>query len=70
VLISALLARMRPQWQHQVLWAWNTAIEKTGGDLYSRALLAQINGGLMFLTLNRCSLSWPNTGSTVSRRLA
>jgi hypothetical protein len=53
-----------------VLWAWNTAIEKTGGDLYSRALLAQINGGLMFLTLNRCSLSWPNTGSTVSRRLA
>ena len=28
-----------------------TAIEKTGGYLYSRALLALINGGLMFLTL-------------------
>ena len=34
-----------------MLWAWNTAIEKAGGYLYSRALLALINGGLMFLTL-------------------
>jgi predicted PurR-regulated permease PerM len=34
-----------------VLWAYNTAMEKTGGYLYSRALLALINGGLMFLTL-------------------
>ena len=34
-----------------MLWAWTTAIEKTGGYLYSRALLALINGGLMFLTL-------------------
>jgi hypothetical protein len=29
----------------RALWAWTTAIEKTGGYLYSRALLALINGG-------------------------
>ena len=47
----ALLARMPPERQRRVLWAWNSAIEKTGGYLYSRGLLALINGGLMFLTL-------------------
>jgi predicted PurR-regulated permease PerM len=46
-----LLSRMPPERQRRVLWAWTTAIEKTGGYLYSRALLALINGGLMFLTL-------------------
>jgi predicted PurR-regulated permease PerM len=47
----ALLSRMPPERQRRVLWAWNTAIQKTGGYLYSRGLLALINGGLMFLTL-------------------
>jgi predicted PurR-regulated permease PerM len=47
----ALLARMPPERQRRVLWACNSAIEKTGGYLYSRGLLALINGGLMFLTL-------------------
>jgi predicted PurR-regulated permease PerM len=42
---------MPPERQRRVLWAWETAIDKTGGYLYSRALLALINGGLMFLTL-------------------
>jgi len=46
-----LLSRMPPERQRRVLWAYNTAMEKTGGYLYSRALLALINGGLMFLTL-------------------
>ena len=46
-----LCSRMPPERQRRVLWAWNTAIEKTGGYLYSRGLLALINGGLMFLTL-------------------
>lgn len=46
-----LCSRMPPERQRRALWAWNTAIEKTGGYLYSRALLALINGGLMFLTL-------------------
>jgi predicted PurR-regulated permease PerM len=47
----ALLSRMPPERQRAVLWAWDTAIQKTGGYLYSRGLLALINGGLMFLTL-------------------
>ena len=42
---------MRPERQRYALWAWNTAIQKTGGYLYSRGLLALINGALMFLTL-------------------
>jgi predicted PurR-regulated permease PerM len=46
-----LLSRMPPERQRDALWAWNTAIEKTGGYLYSRGLLALINGGLMFVTL-------------------
>jgi predicted PurR-regulated permease PerM len=46
-----LCSRLPPERQRRVLWAWNTAIEKTGGYLYSRGLLALINGGLMFLTL-------------------
>jgi predicted PurR-regulated permease PerM len=46
-----LCSRMPPERQRRVLWAYNTAMEKTGGYLYSRALLALINGGLMFLTL-------------------
>jgi len=46
-----LCSRMPPERQRRALWAWTTAIEKTGGYLYSRALLALINGGLMFLTL-------------------
>jgi predicted PurR-regulated permease PerM len=47
----ALLSRMPPQRQRHVLWACNTAIQKTGGYLYSRALLALINGTLLFVTL-------------------
>jgi predicted PurR-regulated permease PerM len=47
----ALLSRMPPDRQRRALWAWNTAIEKTGGYLYSRGLLALINGGLMYVTL-------------------
>jgi predicted PurR-regulated permease PerM len=46
-----LLSRMPPERQRRALWAWETAIDKTGGYLYSRALLALVNGGLMFLTL-------------------
>jgi predicted PurR-regulated permease PerM len=40
-----LCSRMPPKRQRRVLWAWNTAIEKTGGYLYSRGLLALINAG-------------------------
>ena len=47
----ALLSRMPPDRQRRLLFAWETAITKMGGYLYSRLLLALINGGLMYLTL-------------------
>jgi predicted PurR-regulated permease PerM len=47
----ALLSRMPPDRQARVLWTWEEAIKKTGGYLYSRGVLAAINGGLMFITL-------------------
>ena len=40
-----------PRRQREVLWAWETAIDKTGGYFYSRLLLAIINGSLMFVVL-------------------
>lgn len=39
----SLCSRMRPARQEQVLAAWDVAINKTGGYLYSRALLALIS---------------------------
>jgi len=33
------------------LWAWNVAIEKTGGYLYQRILLAVINSSLMLIVM-------------------
>ena len=47
----ALLSRMRPERQQRALFASETAIKMMGGYLYSRLLLAAINGGLMFITL-------------------
>jgi predicted PurR-regulated permease PerM len=46
-----LLSRLPPQRQERALFAWETAIRKVGGYLYSRLLLAAINGGLLFVTL-------------------
>ena len=42
---------MAPERQERVLFALETAIKKMGGYLYSRLLLAAINGLLMFVTL-------------------
>jgi predicted PurR-regulated permease PerM len=47
----ALLSRMPKERQERVLWAINEAVRKTGGYLYSRGLLAAINGSLLFVTL-------------------
>ena len=38
-----ICSRLRPDRQAQVLMAWNVAINKTGGYLYSRALLALVS---------------------------
>ncbi len=47
----ALLSRLPPERQRALLFAWETAIKKMGGYLYSRLLLALINGVLMYITL-------------------
>ena len=46
-----LLSFMNRRRQKKVLWVWETAIEKTGGYLYSRAILAIISAALMFAAL-------------------
>ena len=40
----AICSRLRPANQEHVLTAWEVAIEKTGGYIYSRALLAVFSG--------------------------
>jgi predicted PurR-regulated permease PerM len=40
----AICARLRPSMQSRVLQAWEVAIEKTGGYIYSRGLLAFFSG--------------------------
>ena len=47
----ALLVRMPKQRQEIALWTLNEAIRKTGGYLYSKGLLALINGSLLLVTL-------------------
>jgi predicted PurR-regulated permease PerM len=46
-----MCSRMRPDRQERYLFAFDTALKKMGGYLYSRLLLAAINGTLMFITL-------------------
>ncbi|MFI0481304.1 AI-2E family transporter [Actinomadura sp. 9N215] len=40
-----------PRRQRQVLWAWEIAVEKTGGYIYSRALLALISGVAHYIAM-------------------
>jgi predicted PurR-regulated permease PerM len=40
-----------PRWQEQVLSTWEVSITKTGGYLYSRALLAVMSGVATFIVL-------------------
>ena len=40
-----------PNRQHEILAAWNVAIDKTGGYLYSRLLLALVNAVATFIVL-------------------
>lgn len=47
----AVCSRMPPDRQREVLWAWEESVKKMGGYLYSRGLLAAINGFFMFVTL-------------------
>jgi predicted PurR-regulated permease PerM len=48
----AVCSLLRPERQRDVLWAWDVAIRKTGGYLYSRALLATVSGVATFVVLS------------------
>jgi predicted PurR-regulated permease PerM len=47
----AVCSMLPPRRQHEILAAWNVAIDKTGGYLYSRLLLALVNAGATFVVL-------------------
>jgi predicted PurR-regulated permease PerM len=47
----AVCSLLPPRRQHEVLAAWDIAIDKTGGYLYSRLLLAVINAAFSFVVL-------------------
>jgi predicted PurR-regulated permease PerM len=47
----ALLSVLPPRYQERVLWTWEVAIDKTGGYIYSRLLLAIFNGLATFVVL-------------------
>jgi len=55
----AICSLLAPDRQKRVLFAWNTAIDKTGGYFYSRLLLAVINGTLLFLVLLVLGVPFP-----------
>ena len=54
----AILRKFPPAHQQRLGWAWDTAIEQTGGYLYSRMLLMVINGGLFFFVMMLVGVDW------------
>lgn len=54
----AILRKFAPNQQQRLGWAWDTAIEQTGGYLYSRLLLMIINGGLFFFVMLLVGVDW------------
>jgi predicted PurR-regulated permease PerM len=55
----AICSVLRPDLQRSVLLAWDTAIEKTGGYLYSRALLAFISTVAHAIVLTAVGVPYP-----------
>lgn len=54
----AVLGRTPPERQERLGWAWDTAIQQTGGYFYSRALLLVINGTLFFFVMVAVGTPW------------
>lgn len=54
----SILRKFPPAQQQRLGWAWDTAIEQTGGYLYSRLLLMIINGGLFFFVMVFVGVDW------------
>ena len=48
-----------PQQQRDVLWVWDTAIDKTGAFFYSRLLMAVLNGAGLFVVLSILGVPYP-----------
>jgi predicted PurR-regulated permease PerM len=46
-----ICSMMRPDRQRRVLWAWETAIDRTGGYIYSRLIMGAIAGICMYIVL-------------------
>jgi predicted PurR-regulated permease PerM len=55
---DSLLRRLNPERQQRLGWAWDTAVEQTGGYFYSRLLLMLINGGLFFVAMVIVGVPW------------
>jgi predicted PurR-regulated permease PerM len=53
-----VLTRLPPARQHRLGWAWDTAIQQTGGYFYSRLILMLVNGGLAFFVLVAVGVPW------------
>jgi predicted PurR-regulated permease PerM len=54
----ALLVRIPPERQQRIGWAWDTAIEQTGGYFYSRLVLLLINAALFFFVMVAVGVPW------------
>ncbi len=55
----AICSRLRPDRQRQVLGAWDLAITKTGGYLYSRALLALLSAFFHWIVFQSAGIQAP-----------
>lgn len=55
----AVCSVLTPRRQREVLTAWNIAIDKTGGYLYSRLLLAIVNAIVTFVVLTVLGIPFP-----------
>ncbi len=53
-----VLTRLPSARQNRLGWAWDTAIQQTGGYFYSRLLLTLVNGGLGFFVLVAVGVPW------------
>ncbi len=55
----AVCSVLTPRRQREVLTAWDVAIDKTGGYLYSRLLLAIVNASVTFAVLTLLGIPFP-----------
>jgi predicted PurR-regulated permease PerM len=54
----AILGRLKPTMQVRVGWAWDSAIQQTGGYFYSRLLLLIVNGAGFLVVMILVGMPW------------